>query len=164
MAPQNSTRFQTGQLVLTAILIYGINETPKGVPRHSRLISDNKAVAEVVSKIDESIPNHSVQDCTRLGRLTAGKNRPILVKMSRSCEVSSVLSQHRKLKSCPGIFIKPDMSHTEQNIESIILKKKRELIQSGVPKDQIKVKGTILFVNSKRFGSVKDLQFHTISM
>ena len=130
-------------------VVYGINEPPKGSPRHSRLINDNNAVAEVVKKLDDTIPDLSIQDCTRLGRFTAGRNWPILVKMSRSCEVSSILSQRRKLQSCPGIFIKPDMSPTERKIESLLMTERWELIQSGIPKDQIKVKGNVLFVNSK---------------
>lgn len=41
----------------------------KSLLRNSRVVHDNKAVAEVITKLDESIPDYCIQDCTRLSKL-----------------------------------------------------------------------------------------------
>ncbi len=56
-----------------------------------RLINDSSEVAAIIAKIDSSIPESSILDCTRLGAYNNDRNRPILAKLSRTCEVSSIL-------------------------------------------------------------------------
>ena len=105
-------------------VVYSIKEKPKGTPRHKRLIEDTKDVSDAIGKHDASIPEHSVRDCTRLGKFLENKCRPILVKMSRTCEASSILCQRRKLKTCPGISIKPDMNPSERKVEFLLMSKR----------------------------------------
>ncbi len=64
--------------------------------------------------------------------------------MSRSYEVSSILAQRHKLKDLPGITIKPDMSLADRKIDYILMKQRWDLIQSGVQRDQIKIKGNVI--------------------
>ena len=81
-------------------------------------------VTTVIQKADKSIPSNSICNCVRLGKYTNRNCRQILVKISRSCEVTSISesANHKKLTDTPGISIKPDMSKEEQLIESALLK------------------------------------------
>lgn len=141
------------------IVIYGVTEQDNGTPRHQRLIHDNNEVAKVISKVDPSISETSIQDCMRLGKYNVDKRRPILVKLSRSCDVSSILANRYKHKTLPGIAIKPDMSPKERMIESLLLKHRWDLIQSGTPREQIKIKGHSIFVRNIKTGSIINSKF-----
>ena len=72
------------------LVLYGIKECPKGTPRHSRLVSDLKSVADILSSIDTQVSQLSIRDNYRLGKYQPNRSRPILVKMTRSSEVSSI--------------------------------------------------------------------------
>ena len=141
------------------LVFYGIEECQKGTPKFQRSINDTKAVLNITKIIDPDFSEHSLCDCSRLGRFNVSHNRPILVKFSRSRDVVSLLSNRYKLASTKGFFIKPLMSRDERRIESILLKKRRDLITSGVSSSQIKLRGNLLFVNKKRLGSVANFQF-----
>ena len=83
----------------------------------------------------------------------------MLVKLSRSCDVANLLSSRFKLVDHPRIRIKPDLSRRERRIESILLKERRNLIDSGVDRKSIKIKGNSLVVNHLKFGVVTDSGF-----
>ena len=87
-------------------------------------------------------------------KYTKARRRPILVKMSRSCEVSSILANRRKLAESPGVSIKPEMTREERSIESTLLRKRWELLNTGVHRGNIKIRGKSLFVNNHIHGSV----------
>ena len=82
--------------------------------------------------------------------------------MSRTCEVSSILRQHQKLKTCPGISIKPDMNPSERKVEFLLMSKRWNLIQSGVNKDQIKIRGNSIYVSNTKVGSVVILDYSQV--
>ena len=130
------------------LVLYGIRECPKGTPRHSRLVSDLKSVADILSSIDTQVSQLSIRDNYRLGKYQPNRSRPILVKMTRSSEVSSILSNRHKLTSQPGIFIKADLE--ERLIESLLLKERRSLIELGVDCSGIKIRGNTIYVKKKR--------------
>jgi len=74
--------------------------------------------------------------------------------MSRSCEVSLLLSQRRKFKDGPGISIKtPD----ERKVDSILMGKRWELLQSKTIK--VKIRGNSIFVDNVKLGSVVNFEF-----
>ena len=105
---------------------------------------------------------NQIRDCQRLGKYLETKHRPILVKLSRSCDVTSMLSSRAKLARRPGISIKPDMTKEErktESIESILLQERKKLIQSGTTSSFIKLRGTSLHVNNKKVGSVRNLKY-----
>ena len=148
------------------LVVYGVKEKPKGTLRHTRLLEDTNDVAAIISKIDPSVPDLSIQDCTRLGKYMDGKCRPILVKMSRSCEVSSILSQRYKLKCCPdcprGVSIKPDMSPDERKVDKLLMGKRWELLEAGISRDKIKIRGNSIYVCNKKVGSVINLEYKSL--
>ncbi len=146
------------------IVVYGIQECAKGSSRHIRLSEDSGAVASLIQKIDDSIPAQSIRDCVRLGKYNEKKHRPILVKLTRTCEVSSILAGRKNLRASPGFSIKPDMSKAERLIESTLLKKRWELIQSGTERKDIKIKGITIWVKNMKYGSVINSAYepHTV--
>ena len=73
-------------------------------------MSDLKSVADILSSIDTQVSQLSICDNYQLGKYQPNRSRPILVKMTRSSEVSSILSNRHKLTSQPGIFIKADLA------------------------------------------------------
>ena len=96
------------------IVIYGIDECPKGMTRSERLDSDLSKVVSVMSGINSSVQSQAIKDCFRLGKFNPQRSqpRPILVKFVRIADVSSILSNKSVLS--PPIRIKPDMSPEER--------------------------------------------------
>jgi len=140
------------------VVIYGIDECPKGTPRHERSGLDLSNVAQIITKvaIDESINPLSIRDLHRLGKYQekSRRPRPILTRFNRVIDVSLLLS---KSSSFPiGIRIKPDMTPDEQQIESILLKERWTLIQKDTEHRAIKIRGNKIFLNNKLHGEVKD--------
>ena len=79
--------------------------------------NDLSSVSELLSNLDGHplVSVSSVSDCFRLGKFNDDKTRPILVKLTRSADVS-VLS---------------------------VLKERWELINNGISKTTIKIRGTL---------------------
>ncbi len=135
------------------IVVYGIKECVTGQNRHSRLIQDSNEVASTISSIDSNISESSIRDCTRLGKFSSDRCRPILAKLSRSCEVSSILSQRGKLKGS-GLSIKADLNKEDRKIDQLLMSHRWSLIQSGTSRQLIKIRGNSIFVNNVKKGSV----------
>ena len=73
--------------------------------------------------------------------------------MSHTCEVSSILSQRHKLKGSE-FSVKADLSKEERKCDQLLMKRKWDLIKSGIRKEAIKIRGSSMYVNNSRFGSV----------
>jgi len=75
-----------------------------------------------VSDGDNRINPLSIRDVLRLGKYQeqANKSRPLLAKLNRTMDVSILLSKATK-SLAQGIKIKPDMTHEERHIESLLL-------------------------------------------
>ena len=124
----------------------GIEECQKGAPK--------------LSGLDNSIQSPSIRDTFRLGKFSTyhhDRPRPLLVKFVRAADVSSVLSKRSLLKH--PIVIKPDLTPEERQRDSILLKERWTLIQSGVPRNSIKIRDSRLFVKNKLFGYVDHSKF-----
>ena len=145
------------------LVLYGIKECPKGTPKHSRMVSDLKSVADILSSVDTQVSQLSIRDNYRLGKYQPDRSRPILVKMTRSSEVSSILSNRRKLTSQPGIFIKADLTPKERFIESLLLKERRSLIDSGIDRSDIKIRGSAIYVKKQKHASVINSVLHQVN-
>ena len=122
--------------------------------RFARSKSDLSSVVSLISSLDSNLKSESLCDCYRLGKFDSNrrKPRPILVKFIRVADASSVLSKRGKLK--PPYFIKPDMSLDERRQESILMKERWLLIQSGVSRQSIKIRNSSLLVDNKLHGKV----------
>ncbi len=85
-------------------------------------------------------------------------SRPLLVKLLRTTEVSAILSNRSKLTKSK-VYIKPYMTPSERNSESILLKERKSLISSGANPKDIKVKRNKLLLNGSVYGSVQGSSF-----
>ena len=117
------------------------------------LVHDTNKIDSIISIIDSNIPESSIRDCTRLGRYSENICRPILAKLSRTCEVSSILSQRHKLKGSK-FSVKPELTKEERKDDQLLMKRRWDLMQSGMRKEAIKFRGNSMYVNNLRFGSV----------
>ena len=143
--------------------MYGITECPKGTPKHTRLQSDLSSVVSVMAKVDCNIQPQSIKDCFRLGKFLPDREspRPILVKLIRISDVSSVLSKRGNL-SYP-LSIRPDMTPEERLCESVLMKERWNFIQSGIAQGDIRVRGSVLYVRRKVYGRYVDSEFQHVS-
>ena len=141
------------------LVIYGIRENQKGTQRHVRSANDIKAATFILTSIHSTITEHSVIDCTRLGKFSEDRCRPTLVSMNRPNDVATILANRAKLSQMPHISIKPDLSAAERKGESILLKERRNWISSGTSRSHIKLSKGSLFVHNREYGKVVDSTF-----
>ena len=114
------------------LVLYGVEECRPGMSKSARLEADLKSVISIFSHIDSSIQAQSIKDCFRLGKYipSQSRSRPILVKFIRFTDVTKVLSSRAKISR--PFFVKPDMSLEERAEESLLMKERWGLIQSGI--------------------------------
>ena len=79
------------------------------------------------------------------------------MRLIRIADVHSILSNRESLSS--PIYIKPDMTKEERHRESVLLKERWNLIQSGVPKKVIRIQGSRLYVRNALHGQLKNSMF-----
>ena len=140
-------------------VLYGVQECPLGMSKSARFESDLTATVNVLSPLDSSIQPQSIKDCFRLGKFSsnAPRPRPILIKFVRKADVTSILSKRKNLFH--PYSIKPDMSPDQRLNESILLKERWSLIQSGVSRSHIRIRGNSIYVLGKLHGRVLNHKF-----
>uniref|UniRef100_A0A1X7T6I6 Uncharacterized protein n=1 Tax=Amphimedon queenslandica TaxID=400682 RepID=A0A1X7T6I6_AMPQE len=118
-------------------------------------MADHKKITDVLTSLNAD-NDYSVSICYRLVRYsnTAQCPRPVLVKFNKAIDVSFIWSRRRALQ--PPIVIKPQMTQEECQVESILLRKRWDLIQSNVPKSEIRINGRRLYVNGHLHGQVSE--------
>ena len=143
------------------VVVYGVDECPQNTPRNVRLQKDTDAVTKVFGSIEIAVEPSLILDCYRLGKYNPQKSkpRPILVKLQRAIDASSILANKGSL-SAP-IFIKPDKSLAELEIESILLKERWNLIQAGHQRKSIRINSRTsrIYLNNQVFGKVENSKF-----
>ena len=143
------------------IVVLGVAESPSGTSYLGRLNADNDAVSATLSALASSIehPPFLIRDCRRLGRYRpdSPKPRPLLVTMNSTVEVSTVLSNCRKLSA--SISIRPDLTLSERQERGILLRERRRLIDAGVSRVDIKLKRSELYVSGTLTGRVVNSVF-----
>ena len=102
--------------------------------------------------------DYAISDCSRIGKYSELRARPLFVKFARSCDVATVLSNRHKMSKVdhPNVFIKPFMTTAERKVESILLKERRTLIDSGVERKLIKIRGNSIYINKTKVGSANE--------
>ena len=92
------------------IIVFGIDESASGSSRCKRQQENLDKISGIFSSLDNSVSALSVRDNFCLGcfKQDAQKPRPLLVKLSRAADVSSLLSKRTSLSK--PIFIRPDLS------------------------------------------------------
>ena len=94
------------------------------------------------------MPNHQTM---RLGKFAEDKKRPILVTFNSVWDARICLTKdiENKLFETNQILIVRALSGEEQDIEKAILKKRFELVQSGIDKPQLKIRNLKLYNNGQ---------------
>ena len=141
------------------VVLYGVEECRSGLPRSARFESDLNSVVSVFSALDSSIQSQSVRDCYRLGKFFPGASRPrpLLVKFVRAADASKIFARKKSLSS--PFFVKLDLSPAERVQHSALMQERWCLIQSGVSRKNIRVKGNALYVDNKLHGHVSNSKF-----
>ena len=136
-------------------------ECPQNTPRNTCLQKDTDAVTKVFGSIEITVEPNLILDCYRLGKYNPqrSKPRPILVKLQRAIDASSILANKGSL-SAP-ISIQPDKSPDELKIESILLKERWNLIQAGHQRKSIRINSRTsrIYLNNQVFGKVENSKF-----
>ena len=107
-----------------------------------------------INKLDSTLSSQSVRDCFRLGKYKreSHRPRPIMVKMVRSVDVITLLAK-RGVGNGQDL-IKPDLSLEDRLTESILLKERWDLMSSGIPKKDIRLGRSNLYVKNSLHGRV----------
>ena len=121
--------------------MHGIPECEQGSTRASRQLEDLNKVVSAISTVVESIDENSIRDHFKLGKFrpNAPKPRAVLVKLIHSCDVAKVLSMVSQVKR--PIQIKPDLTRSQRSREAILLRERWKLIQQGVSRKSIRLRG-----------------------
>ena len=145
-------------------MVYGISECPSGTSRQERVKRDLDSTIPILTKLNPEINPSSIRDCFRLGKYKPNPPRPraILMKLNRSIDVTTVLSKRRSIEN-KSIIIKPDMSPDEKAKETLLLKERWSLIQSGINKSDIKIKSSLIYVKGKKHGYISNSAFIPVS-
>ena len=112
-------------------------------------------VLAILSGMNASLGEHSFRDCMRLGKYSPDRSRALLVRFNRTCDVGIILSMRELLKDS-HINIKPFMTQLERQTESILLKERRSLIDSGIDRRMLKVRSSRLYQGARIIGEVLD--------
>ena len=121
-------------------------------PRHVRMSNDTKSASETIQEVCPDITCQAIRDCVRLGSYTEGRNRPLLVKLNRSCDALSILANRHKLlqSSTPVVFIKPHQSPHERSTEATLLYAKGSYSSSQVLTKKISEFVVIAFLSKRK--------------
>ena len=141
------------------IVLYGLKECEKGTNRSTRMKQELEQVTQILTGIEKGVNPQNIRDSFRLGKYADSNKRPrpVLVKLSRSYDVSSILANRQNLPK--GLTIKPDLSPAERAVESLLMKERWQLIQSGQNKKDVKIYGSKIFLKGNLYGSVIDSKF-----
>ena len=137
------------------IVLYGMHECPKGTNRLARTKQDLEKVTEILTGINKNISSHNVRDCFGLGKYKENNDRPrpVLIKMNRSIDIINLLAVRNDLP--PQLAIKRDLTPKDRQINSILMKDRWSLIQSGQNKKILKYR--VLSCISKAISMVASL-------
>jgi len=96
---RTSTRDDLQQNCKFNVVLYDIDECPKGTKRHERSGLDLSNVAKIITKVDEKISPFSIHDLHRLDKYQeqCTRPRPILIRFNRVIDVSLLLSKTSSL-------------------------------------------------------------------
>lgn len=146
------------------IVVFGVSELPGGSSRFLRNNHDFQEVSSILSNLELG-PNQSssIRDCHRLGKYVSDslRPRPLLVQLNSTADVYKVLSKRHNVPS--SVSIKPDLSPANRKIEALLLKERWQLIESGVDRRSIKIRGSNIYVNNQLHGKVVDFILSLVS-
>ena len=137
------------------VVVYGISECSPGLPHLDRIKRDLDSISSMFAKVS-SINKSAIRDCHRLGKYhnNLSRPRPIIAQMNSTVDVANLLAQRGSLPN--NVILKPDLSQQERFTESLLMKERWKLIQSGHDRKVIKIRNSSIFVNGHLHGRVSN--------
>ena len=140
------------------LIIHGLEESAQKL-HFQQVEEENASVLRLMRQLSDDINPNSIRGCFSLGKFTANKKRPLLVKMSRACDVSMLLSKGAKLADLSPVKIRQDMSPSERKTRALLLKSHWELIGDRIEHKSIRISANSLIVNGVKYGQVVNGEF-----
>ena len=125
-----------------------------GIPERDETFFLSRQIAEkqnIENLLNENGMASTVIDCYRRGKFVKGKTRPLIVTFPSVWDVRKTVSKSIELSfwKSKRILIVPELSPLDKEKEKAILKQRYDLIQSGVPSNELKIRKLKLFRNDK---------------
>ena len=140
------------------VVLYGVQECPSGMSRSAQQDSDLSSVVSALSSIDPTIQSLSISNCFRLGKFSqSSRPRPILIRFIRVAVANRILTKRSNLSH--PFSLKPDLPFQQRVQNSLLLKQRWKLIQNGVDRKFIAIRGDRFYVHKKLYGRVIDRTF-----
>ena len=122
---------------MDGIRLQGIPESEDKTPRQ-RYEHDKRAVNLMLQHLNI---NTEITDIRRMGVFQAGRARTIVFKVATKWDKRLILSSVAKLKMYEEkVFLSRELPPNEAKLESQYLKKRKELIDSGVDRKSLRMK------------------------
>ena len=137
--------------ISSSLRIHGIPED-LDKKKYENLVPTTEKVNEILTKIGVDT---KVKELRRLGKFDKDrkKSRTVLVTFNTEHESRLVLAKsfekRTELKD-ENIFLMPMLSREDALKENLCLKKRRELINNGIPPDKLKIRNFELFNDGKK--------------
>ena len=139
---------------LTEIRIDGIAESSAS-KNIEHMEHDHAEITKVLSHLGES--EVEVENIFRAGKFHPEKSRPrsLIVKFRNVWTVRKILAKASLLKNFgSAVFISKSLNESERRTERSILKKRRELIDSGVSASSLKIRNLKLYQDGEEVKSL----------
>ena len=142
------------------LIVSGVPEAPEGQARLSRVNHDFECVSSIFSELFDTAngPPIQIRDCRHLGRFRSGskgsRSRLVLVTLDSVLAVDRLLSRTASAGS-KSIRIRRDLSPKAQSAHTLLLKERRNLIESGVEHSDIALQRMSLLVKGRVYGTIR---------
>ena len=134
-----------GERTLAELRFDGIPEV-NATDVASRMDGEGNAIKDILSHLGEN--SVGIENIYRLGKFRAENSRPrtLLVKLNNEWATRKILAKSHLLKNYGlSVFISKSLSSAERLVEQKLLLKRRELIESGVQRSQLRIRNNKLF-------------------
>ena len=123
-----------------------LSEVPNGTSFSKRQSLEMGKIKDILSHM--GLPSINIADFFRLGKHSTELTRPrtLLVTLCSVWDRNLIFQSAHKLKNFKDkIYLSPDLTQSERKTETMILKKRRDLINSGTDRKYLKIKNNKLF-------------------
>ena len=138
------------QVTKRSVRVSGLPEsTAKNI--YERKSDDIQKLKTIIADI--GVTDLKVNNIIRMGKFSEGRNRTLIVELPNIMDVELLVSKaiKAKLGNVHQVYISPDLTKEEREIEKKLLKKRRELIDSKeVERKDIKIRNLTLYVKNQK--------------
>ena len=118
--------------------VIGVSECVEAKNSNDRALFDKASIETIIADLGTEV---IIEDCRRLGKCISGKSRTVLVTFSKIWDSRKLRRKaiEQQLYRHKGVFIVPELSYEDRQVEKKILKKRFELIIRGTQKSRIRI-------------------------